>query len=201
MNLSLIAVFSPVFIIVLARIFMQDPITPRRLMGVALAVAGVLMLTTSGDLGVLARLSFNPGDMLMLAATAVFAAYSILLRRQPREIEPTTYLTATFLFGLLMLVPWAAWEWASQPLTMPGVTVIGSLVFTGIGPALLAYVCWTRAVAAIGPVKAGIVYYSLPLFSGIEAWMILGEHLTWIHGLAGVTIIAGIVVATVGKKT
>jgi drug/metabolite transporter (DMT)-like permease len=31
--------------------------------------------------------------------------------------------------------------------------------------------------------------------------MILGEHLTWIHGLAGVTIIAGIVVATVGKKT
>ncbi|WP_462325482.1 DMT family transporter [Desulfoplanes sp.] len=199
MNLSLIAVFSPVFIIVLARIFMHDPITPHRLMGVVLAVVGVVFLTTSGDLGVLARLTFNPGDLLMLAATAVFAAYSILLRRKPREIEPTTYLTATFILGLVMLVPWAVWEWTNHPLAMPPSSVIGSLVFIGMGPALLAYVCWTRAVASIGPVKAGIVYYSLPLFSGIEAWMILGEHMTWVHGVAGVTIVTGIVVATVGK--
>ena len=200
MNLSLIAVFSPVFIIVLARIFMHDPITPRRLTGVALAVAGVVLLTTSGDLHVLARLTFNPGDLLMVAATAVFAAYSILLRRKPREIEPTTYLTATFILGLIMLVPWVGWEWTNHPLTMPDSTVIGSLVFIGIGPALLAYVCWTRAIAAIGPVKAGIVYYSLPLFSGIEAWMILGEHMTWVHGVAGATIVSGIVVATMGRK-
>ncbi|GAU08772.1 DMT family transporter [Desulfoplanes formicivorans] len=199
MNLSLIAVFSPVFIIILARIWMHDPITPQRLLGVFLAVLGVVILTTSGHLRVLARLTFNPGDVLMLAATAVFAVYSILLRRKPRDIEPTVYLTATFLLGLVMLVPWAAWEWMHHPLAMPGPAVLGSLCFVGIGPALVAYVCWTKAVAAVGPVKAGIVYYALPLFSGIEAWMILGESMTWIHVLAGGTIIAGIVTATVER--
>jgi drug/metabolite transporter (DMT)-like permease len=200
MNLSLIAVFSPVWIIVLARIFMHEPLTFRRLAGVALAVIGVVVLTTSGDLSILTRLTFNPGDLLMVAATAVFAIYSILIRQKPRDIEPTTYLTATFLFGLIMLIPWVIWEWARHPLTMPGSGVVASLVFIGIGPALLSYVCWTRAVASIGPVKAGMVYYSLPLFSGTLAWMILGESLTWVHGTAGAMIIAGILTATVERK-
>jgi drug/metabolite transporter (DMT)-like permease len=200
MNLSLIAVFSPVWIIVLARIFMHDPLTPRRLLGVVLAVAGVVLLTTSGDLTVLARLTFNPGDLLMVAATVVFAVYSVLLRKKPTDMDPTTYLTVTFVLGLIMLVPWAVWEWICHPLTMPGPAVVGSLVFIGIGPALLSYVCWTRAVASIGPVKAGMVYYSLPLFSGTLAWMILGESLTWVHGTAGAMIIAGILTATVERK-
>jgi drug/metabolite transporter (DMT)-like permease len=151
-------------------------------------------------LSILTRLTFNPGDLLMVAATAVFAIYSILIRQKPRDIEPTTYLTATFLFGLIMLIPWVVWEWTRHPLTMPGSWVVASLVFVGIGPALVSYVCWTRAVASIGPVKAGIVYYSLPLFSGVLAWTILGESMTWVHGTAGAMIIAGILTATVERK-
>jgi len=199
MNLSLIAVFSPVFIILLARIFLHDPITLRRLVGLLLAISGVIVLTTQGDISLLTNLQFNIGDLWMILATAIFAAYSILVRRKPPHISPTTYLTATFFFGLLMLVPWAAWDWMCTPPSMPSAHVIGSVLFVGIGPALISYMCWNKAVASIGPVKSGMVYYSLPLFSGLEAWLFLDENITWIHGLAGVLIILGISVATTRK--
>jgi drug/metabolite transporter (DMT)-like permease len=199
MNLSLIAVFSPVFIILLARIVLNDPITLRRLTGLTLAIIGVIVLTTKGNLSLLATLRLNIGDLWMLLATAIFAAYSILVRRKPRHISPTTYLTATFFFGLLMLIPWAAWDWAANPPVMPSGHVIGSILFIGIGPALICYLFWNKAIASIGPVKAGMVYYSLPLFSGLEAWLLLGEKITWIHALAGLLIIAGISVATTKK--
>ncbi len=41
-----------------------------------------------------------------------------------------------------------------------------------------------------------MVYYSLPIFSGLEAFLILGEPVTAAHGLSGALILAGILVAT-----
>ena len=35
---------------------------------------------------------------------------------------------------------------------------------------VVAYLAWNSAIAKIGSVQTGIVYYTLPLFSGIEAY-------------------------------
>ncbi|MFW6235944.1 MAG: DMT family transporter [Desulfovibrionales bacterium] len=195
LNMSILTVFTPVFIIVLARIFLGEPITPTRLVGVMLAVSGVVTLATGGDLGRLAGLEFNSGDLVMLMATLVFAAYTVLVRRKPAILRPVTYLGATFVLGLFMLTPWAAWEWMSTPPAVPPLHVVGSILYVGLGASLVSYLCWNRAVATIGPSKAGIVYYSLPLFCGIEAWIILGEKVSLIHALAGGLIISGILLA------
>ncbi|MFA9395041.1 MAG: DMT family transporter [Halodesulfovibrio sp.] len=195
LNLSLIAIFSPVFIIVLAHIFLNDRITVTRLCGVVLSVLGVVMLTTRGDLGLLLELQFNEGDLLMLFATLIFAIYTILVRRKPIALLPTAYLGANFILGWIMLLPWVLWEWTYAPPVMPAPHVLGSILYIGVGASLLAYLFWNYAIASIGPAKAGIVYYSLPLFCGIEAWLILGEAITWVHGLSGFLIVCGIFIA------
>jgi drug/metabolite transporter (DMT)-like permease len=195
LNLSLIAIFSPVFIIILAHIFLNDRITVTRLCGVVLSVLGVVMLTTRGDLGLLFELQFNEGDLLMLFATLIFAVYTILVRRKPVALLPTAYLCANFILGWIMLLPWVLWEWTYAPPVMPAPHVLGSILYIGVGASLLAYLFWNYAIASIGPAKAGIVYYSLPLFCGIEAWLILGEAITWVHGLSGFLIVCGIFIA------
>lgn len=196
MNMALIAVFSPVWIVILARVFLAEPLTMGRLTGLALAATGVVVLTTKGDLAGLAALECNPGDAWMLAATMIFAVYTVLVRRKPESLEPTAFLAATFILGLVMIMPWAAWEWMSIPPAAPTGRVLGAVVYVGLGASLLSYLFWNKAVAAIGPANAGAVYYSLPLFSGLEAWLILGEEITWVHAASGVMIISGIVLAT-----
>lgn len=195
LNLSLIAVLSPVFIIFLSHIFLNDPITPTRLAGVILAAAGVVLLTTKGDLSVLTTLQFNGGDLLMLFATFLFAVYTIMVRKRPVAIAPVPYLCATFIIGWLLLIPWVAAEWLYVPFVMPAPHVWWIIVYVGVGASLVAFLFWNYAVAGIGPAKAGIVYYSLPFFCGVEAWLILGESITWIHAVAGAMIISGIFVA------
>ncbi|MFW5730510.1 MAG: EamA family transporter, partial [Desulfonatronovibrionaceae bacterium] len=47
-----------------------------------------------------------------------------------------------------------------------------------------------------GPARAALIYYTLPLFSGLGAYVLLGEPVGWIHALSAVMILGGIVIAT-----
>ena len=199
LNMSLIAVFSPVFIIILARALFAEPITPRRCLGVLLAVTGIIALATGGDLSRLTGLRLNPGDGVMLFATLIFAAYTILVRRKPGDMTPLTYLAALFPAGLLMLTPWAAWEWIALRPGLPPAHALGPILYVGIGASLVSFLLWNRAIGSIGPTRAGLVYYSLPGFCGLEAWLILGEPVTWVHAAAGLLIVSGILIATRGR--
>ena len=48
LNLSLIATSTPVFIILLARVFLREKLTTRKVLGLAAALGGVLLLITGG---------------------------------------------------------------------------------------------------------------------------------------------------------
>ncbi|NJB67027.1 drug/metabolite transporter (DMT)-like permease [Desulfobaculum xiamenense] len=197
LNLSLIATTSPMFILLFARIFLGEAVSPTRLGGVVVAVLGVIVLITRGQVHRLLTLELSVGDLGMLAAAMLFGAYSILVRRMPRDVPQGAFLTTTFGLGALMLVPWAAWEWSAGGVELH-VTgqLVGAVLYIGAGASLFSFWCWNRAVEHIGPSMAGAVYYSLPLFSGIEAVVFLGEPVCWAHFLSGVLILGGIWLAT-----
>ncbi|MGE4291653.1 MAG: DMT family transporter [Desulfovibrio sp.] len=196
LNLSLLSTFIPAFILVLARIFLGEPLTPARLGGLLVAVCGVLLLITRGQPALLLEISPNPGDLWMLLAALLFAGYSILVRKRPADIGSTALLAASFGLGLVLLTPWTALELAFGPAPTFTPQVFGAILYIGLGASLAAYWLWTLALGSIGPSKAGIIYYSLPLFCGIEATLLLGEPVTWVHLTSGGLIIGGIWAAT-----
>jgi drug/metabolite transporter (DMT)-like permease len=95
-----------------------------------------------------------------------------------------------------MLTPWMLWEQAGSSWPVMTMPVVGSVLYIGLMASLVAYFCWNRAVATIGPAKAGFIYYSLPVFSAAEAYLILGEPVTLVHVLSGACVLTGIIVAT-----
>ncbi len=196
LNLALIATFTPIFILILSRLFLNESITLRKITGIFISVFGVVSLVTKGDYSRLAGLDLNSGDLGMLMASGLFAAYSILVRKKPREMGQTAFLCAIFTLGLLFLSPWALWENLRGGAVIFSAEVIGAIFYIGIGASLISFLLWNRAVLFIGPTRAGFIYYSLPLFSGIEALLILGEPVTTAHFYSGVFIIGGIVLAT-----
>ncbi len=196
LNLSLIAIGSSIFIIALARIALGERISARKAVGAVIAITGVLLLITDGDVSRLGSLQFAEGDLWMLAATLAFAGYSILVRKKPPEIEQWVFLAATFWIGLAMLAPWALWAYGSGPRLILSNDIVGAVLYIGIGASLTAYFLWNRAIALIGPTNVAVIYYLLPLFSGIEAFVILDEPATAVHVLSGGLIIGGVAWAT-----
>ncbi|MCK9240167.1 DMT family transporter [Desulfocurvus sp.] len=200
-NMALIATSTPVFLMTISALFLGERVTARTFAGAGVAVCGVVLLVTRGDLARLLELRFNPGDALMLLAAFLFSTYSILLRRRPAGLDQGALLTATFALGAAGLVPWALWEaWALPPgsgeLTPQ---VLGAVLYIGVGASVAAYFLWGRALEQAGPTVAGLIYYTLPLFSGLEAALLLGEPMTWVHAASGGLIVGGIALATLRR--
>ena len=196
LNISLLNLSSSIFTLLLVRIFYGEKLTPRRLFGLAAALCGVTLLTARGDPALLKALSFHAGDILVLFASAIFAAYSASLRRVDPEVSGTAQVFSMFLISFVFLLPIAAWEMASGLTVNFTPLAVTGIVYLGLVASIFCYICWNGAVARIGAGNVALIYYILPLFTGLWAVTLLGEPLRWFHFVSGALIIAGVLVAT-----
>lgn len=195
LNMSLIASSMPIWVALFARIFLKEIINLQQIIGISVAMFGTVMLITHGDINVLLHLECTLGDLWMILAALLFAYYSILLRKKVHGVSPLPTLLITFLLGFAMLLPFAAWDFyqgASVPLTPQ---VIGAVLYVGICASLISFIFWTKAVESIGPIQASLVYCSLPFFSAIGAYLLLGENIRVSQLFSGLFILGGTIIA------
>ena len=196
-NLSLIALTFPIFILILSSLFFKEKITLKKVFGILIVLIGVLTIISQGQISSLLQFSFHPGDPLMLLAAFTFSIHSMLLKRKPAEISVISLQYMTFLIGLLMLLPFflvnKSLQTESEIISMP---ILGSILYIGICASLISFVSWNKAIEKIGTPAAGMIYFLLPLFSGITAWVFLGEHLHVYHIISAFFIVFGIVIST-----
>jgi len=195
LNLALISISSPIFIVVFARIVYAEVLTFHKVTGIFLVAAGIIALITRGQPSRLLELEFSRGDVWMLAAASIFAVYSILVIRKPPQLGIRAFQLSTFTLGLVFLLPFLAWEQQSVGASIFDVSAIYSILYLGIFASLFSFFLWNKSILLIGVSKTGMVYYTLPIFSGLMAWYFLGEDIGWLHLGSGLLIVSGIVLA------
>jgi len=173
----------------------RDRLSPAQIAGIAVSLAGVVIIVSRGDLAKLTGLSFNIGDLLLLAAFVVYALYSALLKKRP-AIHWLSFLAVTFAGGAIMLLPASAIEWASGLRPVPSLSNLLALVYVVLFASLGAFICFNRGVELIGPNRAGPFFHLIPLFGTIMAIVFLGERLALFHLAGAALIFAGIVLAS-----
>lgn len=196
LNLSLIAITFPVFVVLISRWIDKEAISLNKASGILIVVLGILTLISRGKLQGIVNLKFALGDLWMLIAALGFAIYSVLVKKKPASIGMWSFLLSTFVLGLLILTPFYIWELGYSKSFQFDIPVIGSVLYLGVFASFAAYIFWNRAVVNIGPTKASMVYYSLPLFSGVLSTIFLGEVIETFHLVCGVLIVSGILIAS-----
>lgn len=195
-NAVLVNSCMPVLIVTFSWALYRDTMRPRQCCGVLVSLMGVLSILAKGDMAVLLQVSFNRGDLLVLAAAAVWALYSINLRRYPRDLHPLAYLTAISLVGLVGIAPLYLGE-LSAGRSMPiNARTMVSIAYVALFASVLAFIFWNRAVRTIGANRAGPFVHLMPVFSTILAVLFLGERLAWYHGMGILLIFVGILMTT-----
>ena len=202
-NLSLIAITFPVFIILLSRILYHELLTANKALGVFLVILGVVTLITKGDVTILKNINFTQGDLWMLLAAITFALYSLLLKKKPAQLGTRSFQMITFSTGLIFLTPFYIWEATTTEFQIQSITgpTLYSILYLGLFASLASYILWGKAVEKIGPTKSSMIYYSLPIFSGLLAYLFLGEVIENIHLLSMFLIATGIFTAIYERKT
>jgi drug/metabolite transporter (DMT)-like permease len=127
------------------------------------------------------------GDLWMLVAIFCYALYSTLLPRRPK-IHPFSFLTITIALGTLMLVPPFFIELLIEGPPTATLTVLSGVLYVGIFPSIVAYLCWNRGVEIIGANRASLFINLIPIFAAGMAILFLGEELQRFH-LVGILMV------------
>lgn len=196
-NIALINSTIPVFVALLAWLLLGDRTRPVQILGILLAITGILFIIARGDLAVLTALQAQPGDLLMVGAVFSWGLFSVLLRRQAIPLPALTFLTTQVLLGVLVILPFylADLVFFSGGFQVSGDTVL-PLLYLAIFPGILAYAFWNYGVHQAGPAKAAIFMYLTPVFASVLAGIFLGETLGLPHVIGGALILVGLLLAT-----
>jgi drug/metabolite transporter (DMT)-like permease len=199
-NLALIGTTSsPVFAIILAAIFLKEAITPLRIAGLLLCISGIVLLLSRGSWQSLQSFRFSAGDGWILLAALVFAIYNTLVRRKPAAIHPLNFLFTVFAMGTLLLLPFYLIELSQAAPVQWTTNLVLIILYLGAGTSVIAFLCWNVAIGKLGAARTALFGNLIPVFSTLEAVLILGEKFTMIHLLSGILVVAGVVIANVKK--
>ncbi len=191
LNVSVMNSLGPVTIAIAAAVMFRDRLTGGQFAGIVISMIGVLAIITKLDVGVLAQLTFNIGDLLSLFNMVLWGVYSASLRWRPK-IHPASFMFMFSLIAGLSVTPLMVWEASNgfvlQPTPLTFFAVAQAVLFSTIA----AFMLWTRGVELIGPNRAGVFLHLIPIYSALLTGALLGEPLRFYHVVGFVLILAGV---------
>jgi drug/metabolite transporter (DMT)-like permease len=198
-NLALIgSVAAPIFAVIIAKIIFKEHVPLQRVIGLALCIIGIITLIAQGSLQRLITFRFAIGDLWSLLGALTFAIYNNLTKYKPKGVSDLGFLFTGFTFGTSMLVPFVIAEHIIIPTSIPfNITVVSNVAYLSIGCSVLSYLFWNRSIHLIGPSRTVLFGNLIPIFSTIEAVVLLGEQFTSIHIISGIIVLIGLVIANI----
>lgn len=193
----------PLWTALLAALLLHDHITPLRATGLALIVAGDLLVGGRSLLAAFSGGDVWKGDLLFMLAASCWATYSVLARRHGVDaVQATIAITA---FALVSYVPAygllvAAGMVTSHLAQAPWSEILFQMAFQGMGSVVISGISFTRMVQYYGPVRSTMVTALVPGLSAMGAVLFLDEPMHW-SLVAGLLLVTGGILLGVLRKS
>ena len=191
-NGAIIQSMIPVFIVLLSGALLIDRINGKQALGLGIAMVGVFGIISRGDPENLLGLRFNTGDLILLLSGCGLAGYTVLVKRSPVKIPPLVFLTVICGVGGILHIPFVAFEMLQGSIMTFNTATALSILFVAIFPTVLAVMFYNYGIEKLGPNKAGVYMYSLPVIAAVLAFLFLGEAIAMFHVIGMIVIVLGI---------
>jgi drug/metabolite transporter (DMT)-like permease len=161
----------PIFTAILAAIFLGERAGPRKLAGFAAIVAGVAAITGTSlaDFGA----ATWRGDLLFLAAGAIWSVYTVAFRRS--GLDPWHSIGLISFFSLLAAIPLRIWlDGTALPDVAPSPALVQFAV-QGLLAGLGGTWTFTLAIRHMGAGRAALTGALVPVLATLGGAVVLGE--------------------------
>jgi drug/metabolite transporter (DMT)-like permease len=199
-NASLIMSSCPMLVALMGAALGRDRLPISAWIGVTLAVGGLVLLLSSGSRSRLETGSLS-GDLLILAAAATWATYTVLATRVMARTPPIAATLVTFLAGTPLLVALAVPSLRSQNWTAVGMRGWFGVTFSGIFAIGIAYMLWNVGLAALGGARTAVYQNFTPVVAAAFAWLTLGERWTVAQFAGAAAVVTGIALTRRGSAS
>lgn len=186
-NIALIYAASPVLIALGAMLWLGESMRLRQMLGVALALTGVLHVVLKGQWLSLSAVQWVAGDGWIVLAMIAWAGYALLQKKWTSPLGSTARLAMICAGGVLTLVPGALFELWHTPMVWTPLA-LGLILTAGLLPGVCAYWSYGFAQKTLGASRVAASLYMGPLYGALLSWGVLGEPLG-LHHLGGALLI------------
>ena len=190
---SLMPSFAPSIIILLSLIIYNTKINLMQIIGVFISFIGFITIIIRGNFLNLGSLNFVSGDLWMLGCVTCWAFYSVMIKKIPKEIDNISFLFLIFFIGNIFVLPFFIFEsFINQSFVINEQNGFLLVLYCAIGPALISYLLWIKAIKIIGANNSGLFLNLIPIFSSLISIIFLKEKLELFHIVGALLIFTGI---------
>lgn len=185
---SLLSTLNPVFIPLLAVIFLRESLTAAKVISILISMTGVVIIVGVNGSADLA------GVLLMLASVFLWSVTSIVMRRTRGRYDPMQVVMMGLICALPFVGVWGAAELRGASAEFPLLTVV-SVVYLATFGMTVPHSLWNYCLSKMDASFCSMFYPLQTLISATLSVLLLGEKITASYVLGGVMICAGIVYA------
>lgn len=194
---TILSATIPLFIVIFATYRLKQPITIIQICGVTTAFIGIVVVAfenTSPDI----TTTFSGPVWIQISAIAVafYYVWSVELTLKYGTVVVVTWST---FFGLLAMIPLAAWETYQAPFTLTAVS-LGAAAYLGLIVSVAGLFLWISILKNVPAPVAASIQYLQPVFGIIASAILFGDNIG-LQFLLGVSLIlAGLALTMRNKK-
>jgi drug/metabolite transporter (DMT)-like permease len=175
-------------------LFGYDQMSFRRLLGIALAAAGVVYLVNPARADLSTQTT--AGNLLIVSNSLLYATYIVISKTLFERYGALNVITWIFLVGSLVTVPVGIYSLRQENIGAMSATVWATIAFIIIFPTVGAYYLNAWALTKVAPSTVAIYIYLQPLIAFGFAPLLLGEQWNSRTIVAAIFIFAGVAVVT-----
>ena len=190
---SLLGAMNPIFIPILAALFLGEALTLFKVLCVAVSMTGVAIIV-----GVGGTVDFL-GAVLMLLSVFLWSSASIIIRTLRGAYDPMQVAMMAMIAALPFTLGWAGVELQSNACTFT-LEAVMAVLFMGLVGTATAHSLWNYSLSKMDASFCSMFYPLQPLTSSVLGVLILGESITANFIVGGVIICCGIVAAVLSAK-
>lgn len=196
---SIITTTMPIFTLVLAAIFLKEPITPMKLGGLFLGSIGAMLLILANQNGT-DREGNIWGDLLCMSSQISFACYLTIFKKLISRYSVFTLMKWMFTYAAIVFIPFSYNDVVATDFTAFSLETWLQVGFVVVFATYLAYICILQGQKQLRPTVVSMYNYVQPVVgSTVAIWMGLSSF-SWLKGMAAAFIFIGVYAVTQSKS-
>lgn len=193
---SVVTTTAPIFAMIIAALYLREPITGMKIAGVAIGAVGALMLILSSPAAASSGSGSIGGDLLCMFAQLSYATYFVVFKGLIGRYGPVTLMKWMFLFATLCWLPFGAEDFVSTRWQAFGWRNFAEVGFIVLGATFLTYLLLPVGQKNLRPTVGCMYNYLQPLVAVLAGM----DRFTTIKAAAVVLVFAGVYAVTRSKS-
>ena len=195
-NAALLYATTPIIVLLFSRWLLGERLTPRKVAGVVLGLAGVTIVIF--ERGVSSGMEHILGNVIIFIAVLAWGLYTVYGKRLIATYGAIEASSLTLIIGTLLFIPIGILPTIQFPFSTLTTSNWGQILYLSILTSVMSYVLWYYALGRIEAGKAALFANLQPILTTLLAVVLLGQGVTGAFIVGGTIAILGVAIAQYG---